>query len=46
MRRLCNEAKSIGCAMVAINSSMTKICKKLLEGIDIHVGAAISFPLG
>lgn len=46
MRRLCDEAKSIGCAMVAINSSMTKICKELLEGTGIHVGAAISFPLG
>lgn len=46
MKRLCDEAKSIGCAMVAINSSMTKICKELLKGTDIHVGAAISFPLG
>lgn len=46
MKRLCDEAKSIGCAMVAINSSMTIICKELLKGTDIHVGAAISFPLG
>lgn len=46
MKRLCDEAKSIGCAMVAINSSMTRICKELLKGTDIHVGAAISFPLG
>ena len=46
MKRLYDEAKSIGCAMVAINSSMTRICKELLKGTDIHVGAAISFPLG
>ena len=46
MKRLCDEAKSIGCAMVAINSSMARICKELLKGTDIHVGAAISFPLG
>ena len=32
--------------MVAINSSMVKICKDLLKDTDIHVGAAISFPLG
>ncbi len=46
LKRLCDEAKSIGCAMVAINSSMTKVCKELLKDTDIHVGAAISFPLG
>lgn len=32
--------------MVAINSTQTKLCKELLKGTDIHVGAAISFPLG
>ena len=32
--------------MVAINSYPVPLCKKLLEGTDIHVGAAISFPLG
>lgn len=46
MEKLCDEAKSINCAMVAINSSMVKICKDLLKDTDIHVGAAISFPLG
>lgn len=43
---LCQEAKSIGVAMVAINSEPVRLCKKLLKGTDIHVGAAISFPLG
>lgn len=32
--------------MVAINSTQTKLCKELLKGTDVHVGAAISFPLG
>lgn len=44
--QLCNEAKSIGAAMVAINSEPVKLCKELLQGTNIHVGAAISFPLG
>ena len=44
--KLCNEAKELGCAMVAINSSPVKLCKELLAGSDVHVGAAIGFPLG
>lgn len=44
--KLCGEARENGFAMVAINSSPVKLCKKLLEGTKVHVGAAISFPLG
>lgn len=44
--KLCGEAKENGFAMVAINSVPVKLCKKLLEGTAVHVGAAISFPLG
>lgn len=44
--KLCEDAKFIGAAMVAINSCQVSLCKKLLEGTDVHVGAAISFPLG
>lgn len=33
-------------AMIAINSAMTKYCKDKLKGSDVHVGAAIGFPLG
>ena len=44
--KLCGEAKEHGFAMVAINSVPVKLCKELLEGTDVHVGAAISFPLG
>lgn len=46
MEKLCQEAKMINCKMVAINSCQTKFCKQLLKDSDIHVGAAISFPLG
>ena len=45
-KKLCNEAREYGFGMVAVNSYPIKLCKKLLEGSDVHVGAAISFPLG
>ncbi|MFU7517204.1 deoxyribose-phosphate aldolase [Clostridium sp. HCS.1] len=44
--KLCQEAKEIGAAMVAINSAPVKFCKEQLKGTNVHVGAAISFPLG
>ena len=44
--KLCKEAKEYGFAMVAINSVPVKLCKELLKDIPVHVGAAISFPLG
>lgn len=46
MTKLCEEAKKYDFMMVAINSTQTKLCKELLKGTDIHVDAAISFPLG
>lgn len=46
MVKLCEEAKKYDFMMVAINSTQTKLCKELLKGTDIHVGASISFPLG
>lgn len=46
MKKLCAEAVHYGFAMVAINSAQTGLCKKLLEGTPVHVGAAVSFPLG
>lgn len=42
----CEDAKRMGVAMVAINSVPVQLCKELLKGSSIHVGAAISFPLG
>lgn len=44
--KLCKEARELGTAMVAINSAQVCDCKELLKGCDVHVGAAISFPLG
>ena len=46
MSKLGEEDKKYDFMMVAINSTQTKLCKELLKGTDIHVGAAISFPLG
>lgn len=44
--KLCNEAKELHTAMVAINSSPVSWCAEFLKDTDIHVGAAIAFPLG
>lgn len=46
MDKLIFEAKSVNCAMIAINSVQTAYCKKHVSNSQIHVGAAISFPLG
>ena len=46
MQAFCYEAKELKVKMVAINSYYTKFCKELLKDTTIHVGAAISFPLG
>ena len=45
-QRLCDEAMKYNFVMVAINSYPVSLCKKLLKGSDVHVGAAIGFPLG
>lgn len=44
--KLCKEAADDHFAMVAINSVPVALCKELLKGTGVHVGAAISFPLG
>ena len=46
MEKLCADAKAYGFGMAAINPVQTALCKKLLEGSGVHVGAAIAFPLG
>ena len=46
MEKLCSEAREYGFAMVAVNSVQTARCSALLQGTGVHVGAAISFPLG
>ena len=32
--------------MVAINPAPVSLCKDLLAGTSVHVGAAVGFPLG
>ncbi len=44
--KLCKEAVDYGFRMVAINSVQVEFCKNILKGTDVHVGAAIAFPLG
>jgi len=46
MKKLCDEARENSFAMVAVNSVQTELCKSFLAGTKVHVGAAISFPLG
>lgn len=46
MKKLCDEAIQYGFAMVAVNSGQTKRCAEFLKDSEVHVGAAIGFPLG
>lgn len=46
LARLCGQARQYGFKMVAINSAPVAFCKQCLQGSPVHVGAAISFPLG
>lgn len=46
LRVFCEESDRYGFAMVAINSAPVKFCKEVLKDSEVHVGAAIGFPLG
>ena len=46
MEKLCGEAAMNHFAMVAVNPYPVALCKKLLQGSGVHVGAAVAFPLG
>ena len=46
MRKLCDEARKYHFRMVAINQVQARLCAELLAGTDVHIGAAIAFPLG
>ena len=46
LKKLCDEARTYGFAMTAINPVWVKFCKEQLQGTKVHVGAAIAFPLG
>lgn len=45
-KKLCDDADKYGFKMVAINSAPVALCKEYLKDLPVHVGAAISFPLG
>lgn len=45
-KKLCDDADKYGFKMVAINSGPVALCKEYLKDSPVHVGAAISFPLG
>lgn len=45
-KKLCEDSKKYGFKMVAINSAPVALCKEFLKDSPVHVGAAISFPLG
>lgn len=44
--KLCTEATDHHFAMVAITPRPVALCKELLKGTDVHVGAAVSYPTG
>lgn len=46
IRKLCAEARQYHFKMVAVNQVQSALCAHELAGTDIHVGAAIAFPLG
>ena len=46
MEKLCEEARRYHFRMVAVNSVQSRLCSELLAGTDVHIGAAIGFPLG
>lgn len=46
IKKLCEEAKDYHFRMVAINQVQSALCAKELADSDVHIGAAISFPLG
>lgn len=46
IKKVCDECKEYGFKMIATNSAPVAFCKEQLKGSDVHVGAAISFPLG
>lgn len=46
MKKLCEEAMDYHFMMVAINQIQSEYCHSILKNTDVHVGAAIAFPLG
>lgn len=45
-RAYCADCAAYGFAMAAVNPAPVALCKQLLRGTAVHVGAAVGFPLG
>lgn len=45
-KTLCDEAKQYKFKMVAVNPAVVGVCKNYLKHSEVHVDAAIGFPLG
>ena len=46
IKKLCQEARDMGFGAVVVNPSRVKLCKELLEGSGVRIGAVVGFPLG
>lgn len=46
LQMLCNEARVWNFASVAVNQTQARFCHDQLQGCDVRVTAAVSFPLG
>ncbi len=46
IKKLCSEAKEHSFYAVCVNSRFVPLCKKELEGSDVHIASVIGFPLG
>lgn len=46
IKAICDECREYDFKMIAINSAPVAFCKEQLKDTNVHVGAAISFPLG
>ena len=44
--QVCRECEQWHFRMIAINSAQVSLCAEALRNTEVHVGAAISFPLG
>ncbi|MBB5183115.1 deoxyribose-phosphate aldolase [Catenisphaera adipataccumulans] len=46
LQKLCDEAKAMHTASVAVSSAWTPFCHEQLKGTGVHVTSVVAFPLG
>lgn len=46
LEKICEDVKNYGFCSIAVNTGLVGVCAKFLEGTDVHVDAAVGFPLG